>query len=308
MCPSPFVRLATAFTISAILLLAGCSGPGASAENKAQAANAKTFAASAKGRIDIEGGVVKLAARRDGVIEKVLVEEGDHVKAGQVLATLDASLSQRSLDMTLSEQAEARARLEPLKVRVGAAEREVRRFEALNAQHAVARQELDKAVDERDTARAELRSLQAALEAASRKAAVSRREVEERMVCAPADGQIIQRQARPGNGVSTLNVTPLFLFAPDAPQIVRADLEERFLPVVRVDQDAEILLEAAPAKRWPGKVLRLGRVVGQRPPSDDPAEKQDQRVAECVLSVNAPELLIGQRVIVRFIANGNPNP
>ncbi|MDP2846800.1 MAG: efflux RND transporter periplasmic adaptor subunit [Humidesulfovibrio sp.] len=308
MCPSDFIRLATAFAVSATLFLVGCSGMDANAERKARVANARSYSASAKGRVDIEGGVVKLAARRDGVIEKVLVEEGDYVKAGQVLATLDASLPQRSLDMTLSEQDEARARLEPLIVRVGAAEREVRRFETLNAQHAVARQELDKAMDERDTARAELRALQAALEAASRKAAVSRREVEERMVCAPADGQIIQRQARPGNGVSTLNVTPLFLFAPDAPQIVRADLEERFLPVVHVGQSAEILLEAAPDKRWGAKVLRLGRVVGQRPPSDDPTEKQDQRVVECVLSVDAPELLIGQRVIVRFFANDPPNP
>ncbi|MDP2849373.1 MAG: efflux RND transporter periplasmic adaptor subunit [Humidesulfovibrio sp.] len=308
MCSSNFARLASAFTICATLFLAGCSDSDASAESKAKAAHAKTFAASAKGRTDIEGGVVKLAAQRDGVIKHVLVEEGDHVKAGQVLATLDASLPNQSLALSMSEQAEAQARIEPLKVRLSAAEREVRRFESLHAQQAVTKQELDKAMDERDTARAELRALQASVEAASRKAGVSRREVEERVVRAPADGQIIQRQARPGNGVSTLNVTPLFLFAPDAPQIVRADLEERFLPVVRVGQDAEILLEAVPDKRWPAKVLRLGRVVGQRPPSDDPAEKQDQRVVECVLSVNAPELLIGQRVIVRFFALDTPKP
>jgi len=110
-----------------------------------------------------------------------------------------------------------------------------------------------------------------------------------------------QRQARPGNGVSTLNVTPLFLFAPDAPRIVRAELEERFLGAVQPGQSAEIVLEAKPSHRRAGKVLRIGKVVGQRIPSDDPTERQDSRVVECVLALDDTDLLIGQRVIVRFL-------
>ncbi|MGO4610507.1 HlyD family efflux transporter periplasmic adaptor subunit, partial [Variovorax sp. 2RAF20] len=77
----------------------------------------------------------------------------------------------------------------------------------------------------------------------------------------PLDGQIIQRQARPGNGVSTLNVTPLFLFAPDVGRIVRAELEEQYIPGIKTGGPAEIILEADPARRWRGKVLRVGRWV-----------------------------------------------
>jgi HlyD family secretion protein len=282
--------------------LAADGGDKSVVDVQAAAGSGRVFAASAKGRIDIEGGVVKLAARRDGVIESVRVKEGERVRPGQVLATLDAKLSQENLRLAISEQLEARRKVEPLRVRVKAAEREMQRFEALSRQDAVAKQALDKSKDERDTAQAELMALQAAEEAAARRVAVAELEIEERVVRAPAAGQIIQSQAKPGNGVSTLNVTPLFLFAPDAPQIVRADLEERFLPAVRPDQSAQVVLEAVPDKHWEAKVLRLGLVVGQRPSSDDPAEKQDQRVVDCVLAINAPELLIGQRVIVRFDA------
>ena len=38
-------------------------------------------------------------------------------------------------------------------------------------------------------------------------------------------------------------------------------------------------------------------------PLDDPAEKQDSRVVEVVTTLEAGSLLIGQRVVVRFLAD-----
>lgn len=270
--------------------------------NSVETAATTGIVASAKGRIDIEGGVVRLAARRDGVIDKVLVEEGSHVKAGQILATLDDTLAQRNLDLVRSEARQAEREVVTARIRLAAAEREVKRLEPLASDDTIARQDLDQAKDEQALARAEMASLQAGVDTATKRIAIAQREVEERLVRAPVDGQIIQRQARPGNGVSTLNVTPLFLFAPDAPRIVRAELEERFIEAVKPAQHVEIVLEADPARRWTGQVLRIGKVVGQRTPSDDPSERQDNRVVETVIAFDAKDLLIGQRVIVRFAA------
>ena len=270
-----------------------------SRNNIEAAATARTVA-SAKGRIDIEGGVVRLAARRDGVIDKVLVEEGARVKAGQILATLDDVLAQRNLDLARSEVRQAERLVVAAHIRFVAAEREVKRLEPLASDDTIARHDLDRVKDEQALARAEIASLQAGVDTAINRVAIAQREVEERLVRAPLDGQIIQRQARPGNGVSTLNVTPLFLFAPDAPRIVRAELEERFIEVVKPALQAEIILEADPARRWTGQVLRIGKVVGQRTPSEDPSERQDNRVVEAVIAFDAKDLLIGQRVIVRF--------
>ena len=259
-----------------------------------------SFVASAKGRLDIEGGVVRLAARRDGVIDQVLVEEGERVKAGQVLASLDTTLARRNLDLTHSEMQQAQRQVESARIRFNAAEREIARLEPLRQADIVARREMDRARDELDLARAELELLRAGAETALKRVRIAEREIEERLIRAPLDGQILQRQSRPGNGVSTLNVTPLFLFAPDVPRIIRADLEERFLGAVAPGQNAEVVLEANPEQRFQAQVLRLGKIVGPRLPSDDPSERQDIRAVECVLSIDAPGLLIGQRVIVRF--------
>lgn len=287
----------------ALTALPGCEGetrPPADA-NPAAAAPTTGFIAAAKGRIDIEGGLVKLAAKRDGVVRAVLVEEGAQVRTGQVLAVLDDEQTRLSAALTEAELAQARAQLVPLRVRLAAAEREVRRLLPLADDDTVEQRELDQTQDQVKLLRGEMAVAEAVVDTAARRLKVAEFEIEQRIVRAPANGRIVRRTARAGDGVSTLNVTPLFQFAPDTPRIVRAELEERYLSEVKPGQAAEITLEADESRRYPATVLRLGLVVGQRTPSDDPAEKQDNRVVECVLSLTTGELLIGQRVIVRFL-------
>lgn len=294
----PIYKLAAVVLCGA--LLAGCTK---SDEKTAANANpsAPAYIASAKGRIDIEGGVVKLAARRDGIVQKVLVEEGQLVKAGQLLAVLDDEQARLSANLANAETEQARRALPLLAIRLAASRREVARLEPLAPDQLIAKQDVDQARDQVQLVQAEISSSQAALHVATRRLEVANYEIEQRTVRAPLNGQIVRRQARPGDGVSTLNVTPMFVFAPDAPRIVRAEVEERFLDRIKPGQTAQVVMEADEQQIFTAKVIRVGRVVGMRSPTDDPSEKQDARVVECVLSIDAPSLLIGQRVIVRFM-------
>jgi HlyD family secretion protein len=254
--------------------------------------------------VDVEGGVVHLAARHDGIIVDVLVEEGTRVKKGQVLAILDDELARLNLALAEREVMQTEQERKKAAVELAAAEREAVRLEPLTSNEVVPRQEVDRVRVTRALAEIAVQASQAATETARARQLVAAREVEERKVVAPMDGQIIRRQARPGNGVSTLNITPLFLFMPDIPKIVRAELEEQYLNVVRPNQRVEVILEAEPSKTWRGSVLRMGHVVGARTPSDDPAEKQDNRIVEVVIGLEAADtLLIGQRIVVRFLDN-----
>lgn len=282
------------------LLLGGCPAeplPRTVGEARAPAL------ASAKGRIDIEGGLMRLAAQREGVIARVLVEEGERVKAGQLLAALEEEQPRRAAALAQAETVQARRALVPVQLRVEAAERELRRLQPLAADASVPRQELDQARDQLAQARAELQVAEAAVQVAVARERQAEHETEQRRVRAPMDGQIVRRSARPGDGVSVATVTPLFVFAPDAPLIVRAELEERWLGRVQPGQAAEVVLEADEAQRHAATVLRVAPVVGQRTPGDDPSERQDMRVAEVVLAlrvIGPQPPRIGQRVIVRF--------
>ncbi|MDB5435664.1 MAG: HlyD family secretion protein, partial [Phenylobacterium sp.] len=59
------------------------------AKTGAASAPKSPFVAVANGKADVEGGVIQVAARTSGVIKEVLVQAGDAVVKGQVLARLE---------------------------------------------------------------------------------------------------------------------------------------------------------------------------------------------------------------------------
>jgi multidrug resistance efflux pump len=82
--------------LGAAWLLGGCSQP--SDAPAGAAAPVARYAAVARGRIDIEGGLLALSMPREGVLATVAVHEGDSVKQGQLLAALDAVPAQLAVD------------------------------------------------------------------------------------------------------------------------------------------------------------------------------------------------------------------
>jgi HlyD family secretion protein len=143
---------------------------------------------------------------------------------------------------------------------------------------------------------------QAAVRASQAALAAAVYQLELTKVRAPADGRIVRRYANPGAGASTLNVSTMFDLEPKAPHIVRAEISEADLPRIGPGQAVQIVPEADPTKAYPGLVLRRSDEFGARKlQSDDPTEKTDDRVVEVVVSADGAPLLIGQRVLVKFL-------
>ena len=273
------------------------------AESPAVAAAAPSpYAAAANGKVDIEGGMIPVAARRAGIIRDVLVNEGDAVSKGQVLARQEDEEPRLAAARASAALGEARARLAGLEVAVSTARRERERLAGLVGSNFVADQKMDQAEDQVRQAEADLASGHAAVDTARAALAQAQYELELTVVRAPVDGRIARRYANPGAGASTLNVSTLFDLEPRAPRIVRAEVTEGSLPAVAVGQAVEISPEAEPGKSFRGRVLRISAVFGaRRLQSDDPAERKDERVVEVVVSADDAPLLIGQRVLVRFL-------
>ncbi|MFN5614836.1 MAG: hemolysin secretion protein D, partial [Brevundimonas sp.] len=106
-------------------------------------------------------------------------------------------------------------------------------------------------------------------------------------------------------GASTLNVSTMFDLEPEAPRIVRAEIVESDIPNVSVGQAVEISPEGDPTRVVVGEVLRRAAVFGARKlASDDPSQRSDERVVEVVVTATDAPLLIGQRVLVKFMKPG----
>ena len=299
---SAFPRLLTALISSLVLIgatafLTGCAD---SAQAQATATPASP-PAYARGRVDLEGGLIRLASSNDGLIQSVHVEEGDRVQAGQVLAVIDDRQARLVLAVSIASLAEARAAGETLRVRLAAATREAERIQPLADAQATPRREADQARDLAEQLQAELAAAQAAVVTAEARVKADEYQVDQRSIRAPLAGRIVKRTVRPGDGVSTLNVTPLFVFAPDMPRIVRADLDERFVDRVKVGQAAEVVIDNDGTRTLPARILRIGEVFGLKTPTGEPGERLDLRVLECVLSIEDQTVRLGQRVLVKII-------
>ena len=263
------------------------------------------YAAIANGKADVEGGIIQVAARRQGIVRDVLVQEGDDVVAGQALAKQEDDDARLAADTATASLNSARAQLALYQVQLRTGQREYKRLQNLSASNFVAGQRLDAAQDQIATATANIQAQQATIQVATAQLAQSRYNQELTVIRAPANGRIARRYANPGAGASTLNVTPMFDLEPRTARIVRAEIVEADIPNVTLGQEVEIQPEGDPTKTYVGKVLRRAAVYGARKlASDDPSQRSDDRVVEVVVSADGAPILVGQRVLVKFMKPG----
>ncbi|MCK5909987.1 MAG: HlyD family efflux transporter periplasmic adaptor subunit [Caulobacter sp.] len=299
--------------IIVVVLLGGgffyMKGQAAEKKKKLEAAAAQEepspYAAIAQGKADVEGGVIQVAARRQGIVREVFVQEGDIVKAGQPLAKQEDDDARLAAQTAAASLASAKAQLALYQVQLRTAQREFNRLQGLAASNYVAAQKLDAARDQIAQAQANIGAQQAAISVASAQLAQAQYTQELTVIRAPADGRIARRQANPGSGASTLNVTAMFDLEPNTQRIARAEIVEADIPNVTIGQEVEIQPEGDPDKTYVGKVLRRAAVFGARKlASDDPSQRSDERVVEVVVSADGAPLLVGQRVLVKFMKPG----
>ncbi|OOG40767.1 HlyD family efflux transporter periplasmic adaptor subunit [Rhodanobacter sp. C05] len=281
-------------------LLAACS-KSADTPSSATAQPAATYTAVARGRIDIEGGLLNLSMPREGTLAKVAVREGDHIKQGQLLAMLDIEPATLAVDAAQTQLEQAQAQLKLLAVKLAAAQQRAQRLAAAVAAGAGDGQSADDAREAVAQLDAEQQADRAAQDMASQKLDEARYELKQRSLLSPFDAEVVRVLAQPGASVSPSS-GPLFTLLPQKPRIVRAELNESFVGAIQPGMQAEVVADGGRDNaRWSAHVLRIGNVYGPATLENDPQIRANARTVECVLAFDQPQdLRIGQRVIVRF--------
>ena len=176
----------------------------------------------------VNSAVVK--ARVAGELKGLTVREGDVVKAGQVIARIDASENQSRVRQT-KEQAES------AKAQVDVVQRQYDNNKALVDQGFISKTSLD-------TSLANLNAAQATYKAALAATEVAVKAVDDAVLRSPIAGQVSQRMAQSGErvGVDTKIVEVLDLSRVE----LEASLSAADSVAVRVGQTAELTIEGLP--------------------------------------------------------------
>ena len=259
------------------------------------------FVAVAKGKVDIEGGMIEVASRVGGTFRDIYAEEGDVVQAGQVLAVQEDDQEQIAVKTAEAAVAIAKATLERLKINRDIAQRELERIEPLVTMDAFSIKELDQARDDLRRIEVDIRSQQATILQTEARLDSEKFRLEQRTIRAPVAGRIIEAMARPGVGASSLNVSTAFILLPDAEKVVRVELDQSFVGKVNKGQAAVISPESAPQQSFEGTVIRVSEFFStQNQNNQRPRNNNASASIDVVVSAGELPLLIGQPVVVRF--------
>ena len=285
------------FVLLCPALLSGCSKP---ALADVPAAMHSDAVAVARGRVDVEGGLLAISAGRDGTAITVKACDGDRVKLGDVLVQLDARQADLVVVAAQAELDQSRAQAHVLAVRLPSLEQQSKRLTAAAGDGVATGQSADDARNAVVVLQAELAAAQSGIGIASQHLAAAQFERDQTSIRAPLAGRIVARNVQIGERIATQSGKELFRVLPDRPLIVRAELGEAFVDAVRPGMHAEVIADANPAMSLSAHVLRIGQVFGAAGRSDDPQQSPDARVVECVLALDSGSLRIGQQVLVRI--------
>ncbi len=305
--PAVELRRFGSLVLSTLWLLAACSKAPDTSSTHIPTSVAPAYAAVARGRVDIEGGLLSLSMPRDGVLSKVAVHEGDRVHKGQLLAALNSEPAKLAIGAAQANVARAEAQLKLLSIKQAAAKQRAARLSAALAAGAGDGQSADDAREAAAQLVAEQAVARAALAMSREKLDEARYELKQRSLFAPFDADVVKMSAQPGASVSPSS-GPLFTLLPEKPRIVRAELNESFVGVIKPGMHAEVYANSNPTtQHWSAHVLRIAQVYGPATLENDPQIRANARTVECVLAFDKPQnLRIGQRVTVRFATRYTP--
>lgn len=206
---------------------------------------------------------VDVGSELSGTVEKVLVDDNDRVKRGQILAQLDLSKLNDQVAKSQAAVVAAQAQVAQMQATVAettASLARLKKVSELSGGKVPSKTEMDSA---------EAALLRAAANEENAKAAVAQARamlksdltnVSKATTRSPIDGVVLVRKVEPGQTVAaSLQAPVMFTLAEDLTQMeLQVDVDEADVSQVKVGQPATFTVDAWPGRKYPAEITRVG--------------------------------------------------
>lgn len=289
----------------------GCGERDVSSDAHAAPSDSPPRAVSALGRIEPLQGIIEVSASSvpgatSGVLlAQLMVEIGDDVEVGQLLAVTDtadmlfAKVEEIRTELTLVQQqaVAARSSADAVCVRAGVMQREADRLARLRAQNLASEEEIDQArgaaeagAADCEAANSDARVAEFGIDVANARMRRQKTEWERSQIRAPTAGRILAINARPGEMIGPEGILEMGRVER---MYAIAEVYETDVGRVRVGQKATVSSLALPAEMV-GYVERVRPLVRKHDEiGTDPAARKDARIVEVEVLLEDPESAAG---------------
>ncbi len=193
-----------------------------------------------------------VAAKITGRVTGVFFDEGNNVKQGQLLATLDDSDVRKALDSAKAAQGSSVAQIVDLEVQLRLANLQLHRAEELQAAKVQTQEALDNARATADSLKAKIALAKQQVVAADARIAEAQQAVDNCTIRAPFAGRIVSKDAQIGEMVSPISAgggftrTGIATIVDMLSNEIEVDVNESYIARVMPHQQVKATLDAYP--------------------------------------------------------------
>jgi len=204
-----------------------------------------------------------IAAKITGRVTGVFFDEGTHVRAGQLLATLDDSDARKVLQTAKADHDSAQAAIADYEVQLKNARIILQRTEGLKNAGVDTQEHLDNARTAVDSLRAKIDLTQAQVKAAEARILEAQQAVDNCTIRAPFEGIVVSKDAQVGEMVSPISAGGGFTRTGIATVVdmnsneIEVDVNEAYITRVKPGQQVTAILDAYPDWEIPSRVRTI---------------------------------------------------
>ncbi|WP_103603535.1 efflux RND transporter periplasmic adaptor subunit [Campylobacter concisus] len=195
--------------------------------------------------------LIDVGAQVSGQIKKLYVKLGDQVKKGDMIASIDSSTQQNSIDNKEAQLAIYKAQLESAKVALNIAKTQFDRENALFAKNATSKQDFESAKNTFSANSAKIKELEAQIKQTNIELSTAKINLGYTKITAPRDGTVVSVQVEEGQTVNANQTTPTIVNIADLSRVkMKMQIAEGDITKIKVGTPVEYSILSEPTKKF----------------------------------------------------------
>ena len=195
--------------------------------------------------------LIDVGAQVSGQIKKLYVKLGDQVKKGDMIASIDSSTQQNSIDNKEAQLAIYKAQLESAKVALNISKTQFDRENALFAKNATSKQEFESAKNTYSANSAKIKELEAQIKQTNIELSTAKINLGYTKITAPRDGTVVSVQVEEGQTVNANQTTPTIVNIADLSHVkMKMQIAEGDITKIKVGTPVEYSILSEPTKKF----------------------------------------------------------
>ena len=195
--------------------------------------------------------LIDVGAQVSGQIKKLYVKLGDQVKKGDMIASIDSSTQQNSIDNKEAQLAIYKAQLESAKVALNIAKTQFERENALFSKNATSKQEFETAKNTYSENSAKIKELEAQIKQTNIELSTAKINLGYTKITAPRDGTVVSVQVEEGQTVNANQTTPTIVNIADLSHVkMKMQIAEGDITKIKVGTPVEYSILSEPTKKF----------------------------------------------------------